>query len=148
MNYETVVVDLFTRFPKIRSTYDADFAYMGREKPVAYIVFGSLLIPALERALAVGDLGSILPICAFLEDVAEVAQADICLRTLLEVEVGEWLQEAADEDSLAPWLGTETKRICGYVPGLATQRVKLRSEKNKQGLRNRISTLIRQLRSK
>ena len=65
MNDETVVAELFRRFPRLQSTYDTEFAYMGDEKPGAYMVFGSILMPALEKALAASDLGSILPICAF-----------------------------------------------------------------------------------
>jgi hypothetical protein len=148
MIYDTVVADLFTQFPKLQSTYRAEFAYMGTEKPGAYLVFGSLLMPALERALAAGDLGSILPICAFLEEVAEAAQNDISLRTLLEIEVGEWLGWAANEASLAPWLGTKTKRVCGYVPGLATQRIALRAERDKLSFEGRISSLLTRARSK
>jgi hypothetical protein len=148
MNYETVVTDLFERFPKLQLAYDMKFAYMGKEKPGAYIVFASVLMPALEQALAAGDLGSILPICAFLEDVAEAAQKDIGLETLLEVEVGEWLGGAANEASLAPWLGIETKRICGYVPGLATQRISLRAEQNKRSLTGRISSFMTRLQRK
>jgi hypothetical protein len=148
MNYETIVTDLFERFPKLQSDYDTSFAYMGTEKPGAYIVFGSVLIPALEEALAEGDLASILPICAFLEEVAEAAQNDISLKTLLKVEVGEWLGGAANEDFLAPWLGKETKRICGYVPGLATQRITLRTEQHKRTLKGWISALMTRLRSR
>jgi hypothetical protein len=147
MNYETVVTDLFKRFPKFQSTYNVKFAYMGKEKPGAYIVFGSVLIPALEEALAAGNLGAILPICAFLEDVAEAAQKDVGLESLFRVEVGEWLRGAANETLLAPWLGAETKRICRYVPGLATQRIALRTERN-NSFRSRISSLIKQLRIK
>jgi hypothetical protein len=118
---------------------------MGKEKPGAYTVFGSVLMPALEAALASGDLGSILPICAFLEDVAEAARKDNGLKALLQAEVGEWLGGAANETLLAPWLGAETKRICGYVPGLATQRIALRTERNERSFRNRISSLKKQL---
>ena len=121
---------------------------MGKEKPGAYTVFGSVLMPALEQALAAGDLGSILQICAFLEDVAEAAEEDIGLRTLLKVEVREWLRGAANEASLVPWLGIETKRICGYVPGLATQRISLLAEQNKRSLTGRISSFMTRLRSK
>jgi hypothetical protein len=148
MNYETVVTDLFKRFPKLQSVYDVKFAYMGNESPGAYIVFGSVLMPALEEALAVGDLGTILPICAFLEDVAEAAQRDIGLESLLQVEVGEWLGGTANETLLAPWLGAETKRICGYVPGLATQRIALRTERKQRSFRNRISSLMKKLGTK
>jgi hypothetical protein len=148
MNYDTVVTDLFKRFPRLQSAYDKQFAYMGEEKPGAYIVFGSLLMPALEKALAAGDLGSVLPICAFIEYVAEAANKDIGLESLLQVEVGEWLGGAANETLLAPWLGPETKRICNYVPGLATQRIALRTERNERSLKNRASSLARRLRIK
>jgi hypothetical protein len=148
MNYETIVADLFERFPKLQWDYDAKFAFMGTEEAGAYIIFGSVLIPALEQALVEGDLVSILSICAFLEEVAEAAQKDISLETLLKVEVGEWLGGAANEDSLAPWLGIETKRICRYVPGLATQRIAIWAEENKRTLRGRLGTLVTRLRNK
>jgi hypothetical protein len=146
MNYETVVADLWQRFPRFQDVYSTEFAFMGEEAPGAYLVFGSVLIPALEHALAVGDLGQILPICAFLEDVAVAARKDGRLESLLQVEVGEWLGGTATEASLAPWLGTETKRICRYVPGLATQRIALQEEHERQSIKNRISTFMTRLR--
>jgi hypothetical protein len=88
----------------------------------------------------------ILPMCAFLEDVAEAARKDAGLESLLEVEVGEWLGGAANEASLAPWLGTETKRICRYVPGLATRRVALREEHERQSIKNSITKFMTRLR--
>ena len=129
MNYTTVVPELFSRFPKLEAAYRVEFAYMGDEEPGQYIIFGSILIPALTDALENGDLGTILPICAFLEDVSTAARHDSALEALLKVEVAEWLGWAANEERLAPWLGTETKRICNYVPGLATQRLQLKAEK-------------------
>ena len=121
---------------------------MGTEEIGAYIVFGTVLMPALEQALATGDLSSILPICAFLEDVAEAAEDDPRLEDLLLVEVGEWLGGVANEESLTPWLGMKTKRICRYVPGLATQRIALRAEATKRGLTRRISSFMTRLRKR
>src|ERR1035438_10697091 len=97
MNYETIVPDLFERFPQFQEIWSTRFDYMGNEKSVQYMVFGSLLIPALEEALSSGNLGIILPICAFLEDVAEAARNDSYLECLLSVEVGEWLGGTANE---------------------------------------------------
>jgi hypothetical protein len=118
MNYATVVPELFSRFPRLEAAYRAEFAYMGDEEPGQYIVFGSILIPALTAALENGDLGTILPICAFLEDVSTAARHDGALEALLKVEVAEWLGWAANEERLAPWLGTETKRIATMFLGL------------------------------
>jgi hypothetical protein len=148
MNHETVVADLFKRFPKLRLVSDTKFAYMDGEELGTYTVFGSVLMPALEQALAAGDLASIIPICAFLEEVAEAAEKDLYLENLLRVEVGEWLGGVANEASLTPWLGTKTKRICRYVPGLATQRIALRAEENKRGFTKRISSFMTRLRRK
>jgi hypothetical protein len=148
MNYETIVTDLFDRFPRLELLSNKEFAYMGEEKPGAYLVFGSVLIPALEKAVEAGDLASILRICAFLEDAAKAAEEDLGLRSLLQVEVGEWLGVVANEASLAPWLGEKTRRICGYVPGLATQRAALRKEQNRRSLALRISSFMRNLRNK
>jgi len=142
VNYESVVTDLFRRFPKLESIWQTRFAYMKGEKSIQYTVFGSVLIPALEEALATGDLGAILPICAFLEDVAEASGKDRGLEVLLRVEVGEWLGGEANESLLAPWLGAETKRICGFVPGLATQRRTLREERKKRRLRARVAAFL------
>ena len=91
---------------------------------------------------------SALLICAFIEEVAEAAQKDMGLANLLKIEVGEWLGGAANETLLTSWLGPETKRICNYVPGLATQRIALRTERNERRFKNRISSLMRQLRNK
>jgi hypothetical protein len=145
MKYETIVTELFNRFPKLQFSSDTEFAYMGNPKRGAYSVFGSILLPALERALEAGDLGSILKICAFLEDVADAAEEDRGLKTLLEVEVGQWLRGTANEASLAPWLGIKTRQICKYVPGLATQRISLRAEQNERSLTKRISSLMARL---
>ena len=111
MNYATVVPDLFSRFPKLEAVYRAEFEYMGGEEAVQYIVFDSILIPALTTALQEADLITILPICAFFEDVSDAARHDNDLLTLLRIEVAEWLGWAENEERLAPWLGSETKRI-------------------------------------
>jgi hypothetical protein len=148
MNYENVVTNLFVRFPKLQTVCLTTFAFTAKEKLGPYLVFGSVLLPALEHALAAGDLGQILPISAFLEDVAEAAEQDPRLKDLLQVEVGDWLGGIANEPSLSPWLGTRTKRICRYVPGLASQRTALRAEANKRSITGRISSLITHLRRK
>jgi hypothetical protein len=145
MDYESVVSDLFTRLPRLQCAYEQSLAYMEGDPPLPYIVFGSVLIPALEDGLARGDLATILPICAFLEDAAESARSDSGLETLLRVEVGEWLAGMDNEALLNPWLGSETKRICRYVPGLATQRRALKDEARKQSPRNRVRRLLRRL---
>jgi hypothetical protein len=143
MNYATVVPELFSRFPKLEATYRAEFAYMGDDEAIHYIVFGSILIPTLTAALEEGDLGVILSICAFLEDASVAARHDNLLATLLKVEVAEWLGWAANEERLAPWLGAETKRVCNYIPGLATQRLQLRSEAKANTITRRILAMIK-----
>ncbi|WP_047487708.1 hypothetical protein [Terriglobus sp. TAA 43] len=142
MNYETVVPELFNRFPELEAIYRAKFAYMGDDEAIHYIVFGSILIPALTAALEEGNLGAILPISAFMEDASVAARHDNSLATLMKVEVGEWLGWASHEERLAPWLGPETKRLCNYVPGLATQRIRLRSEEKAQTISARLSALF------
>jgi hypothetical protein len=148
MNYATVVPELFIRFPKLEAAYRTKFAYMGDEESVQYIVFGSILIPALTTALENGDLGTILPICAFLEEVSTAARHDGALENLLKIEVAKWLGWTANEERLAPWLGTETKRICNYVPGLATQRRQLRFEEKANTITARIAATIKSLKSR
>ena len=145
MNYATVVPELFSRFPKLEDAYRAKFGYMGDDEAIHYIVFGSILIPALTAALEEGDLGVILPICAFLEDTSVAARHDNYLATLLKVEVAEWLGWASNEERLAPWLGPETKRLCNYVPGLAAQRLQLLSEAKENTISRRIVATIKSL---
>jgi hypothetical protein len=144
MTYETAVTDLFARFPRLRAEWEARFAYMGKDQP-PHIVFGSLLTPSLEEALAAGNLGLILPLCAFLEDVADASKQDDRLANLLRVEIGEWLDGVANEAMLAPWLGRETKRICGYMPGLAIQRKELLAEMKHNTIGYRLSALLRKI---
>lgn len=59
MNYATVVFDLWSRFPNLETAYRAQFAYMGDKDPSPYIVFGSVLVPALATALGEDDLKTI-----------------------------------------------------------------------------------------
>ncbi len=118
---------------------------MEGEPPLPFIVFGTVLIPALEDGLARGDLATVLPIYVFLEDAAESARNDSGLETLLRVEVGEWLGWMDNEALLTPWLGSETKSICRYVPGLATQRRALKDEDREQSPKNRVRRLFRRL---
>jgi hypothetical protein len=123
---------------------------MDAHEPLPYVAIGCVLIPNLERALAEGELAHIVKICAYLEDVAVSSCSDkmletllhIELETLLHIEIGEWIGYAAHEDRLAPWLGPETKRISGYVPGLATQRRQLKEEKARKSLSNRLRRLL------
>ena len=148
MDYDSVVSELFARFPKLQRDYHHKFGHMEGEPPSPYIVFGSVLLPALEHGLAKGDLGTILPICAFLEEAAESAQSDNGLRSLLQIEIGEWLGGMDNEAYLTPWLGEATKRICGYVPGLATQRRTLRKERQERTIKNRVLRLLRKLKGR
>jgi hypothetical protein len=145
MKYETVVTELFVRFPNLEATYRSECEYLLDEPPMPYIVFGDILMPELEKALEAKDLGVILRICAFLEDMAESARQDSALSTLMKVEVGEWLGFNANEDVLSPWLGTETKLVCNYVPGLATQRRRLAAEKDSKSIRSRLTSGIKSL---
>ena len=136
------------RFPQFKEIWSTRFDTRGDEKSIQSIVFASVLIPALEEALSTGNLGTILKISAFLEDAAEDAQNDRALEALLRVEVGEWLERAANVSLLAPWLGTETKRICRYVPGVSAQKIASREEQTKRSLGIRLSTFLKQLRRK
>ena len=115
MTYETVIHDLFAALPAMEERYRESLAYMEDEEPLPYLVFGAVVVPALEQALALGDLASILRISAFLEEASEDASKDPALEDLLRIEVGDWLGRLQHEDHLAMWLGPETKRICGYV---------------------------------
>jgi hypothetical protein len=143
MDYQTVVPELFTRFPKLEGTYRKDFAYMEPSDPAQYIVFGSVLVPALASALNAGDVATILPICGFLEEASIAARADARLGTLIQIEIGEWLGWTPNEDGISPWLGPETKRICNYVEGLASQRLRLRDEMKANTISARIASALR-----
>ncbi len=145
MTYETVVAELFRRFPEMLARYRAEYAYTGDEEPLPYIVFGGLVMPSLEAALERQDLGAILPLCAYLEDVAVSAKADRALENLFIVEVGEWLGWAAHEELLSAWLGAETKRLCGYVPGLATQRREIEAQEDGRRFPVRVAASLRRV---
>jgi hypothetical protein len=143
MTYETVVPELFELFPNLQSAYETQFEHMGDEPSTGYIVFGSLLVPALETALKEQNLSSVALICSFLEDAAQSGRKDARLEELLRVEIGEWLGWAQNEELLATYMGPETKRICGYVPGLATQRLRLKAERQKSSLKSRVASLLK-----
>jgi hypothetical protein len=107
MNYDTVVPELLSRFPTIKATYhDPDW------DDLPYLVFGCVLIPALEADLKLGDTDEIVSLCSFIEECAVCARQDNMLAELIKVEIGEWLQEVTYREGLAPFLGRETKRLC------------------------------------
>ena len=139
MTYDTVISEFIHRFPELQE--EANGSMYGDE-PLPYIVFGDVVIPRLEKALNDGELAVILRTCAYLEDIAVDSRRDAMLEALLKIEIGEWLGFAAYEDRLAPWLGPETKRICGYVPGLATQRRQLKEAKTQRSLKNRLKAIF------
>jgi hypothetical protein len=134
MTYETVAREFFSRFPGSKTDYDSAMSGPNDiEETLLYILFGDVLIPYLKVALIEQNAKEIQAICRFLEEVAEAARQDGALGNLLRVEVGEWLEYMELEDEIAPWLGPETKRICGYVPGLATQRREIKAKKARDG---------------
>ena len=133
MTFDTAIEELFERFPAMRAEYRSQCQSLGKGTHSPYIAFGHVLLPALQMALERGDLSTILKICAYLEDAAECAASDALLQELIQVECGNWLAEAANEHLLAPWLGAETKRLCGYVPGVATQRRALKLQQKEKG---------------
>ena len=143
MTYDTVVASMFEYLPRLKPIYAAEFDYMNGEMPGPSLAFGGLLIPALKTALAAHNLGGILPICAFLEEASEAARHDARLASLIQTEVGAWLGWVEDEELLTPWLGVETKRICGYVPGLATQRLEQEEQASKESFSRRILRFLR-----
>src|SRR5579863_6430961 len=114
--------------PDLESLYRDQFSYLdGEELP--YAVFGSFLIPILEAALEEHDVERVKSICAYLEEAASSAGTDAGLETLLRVEIGEWLSGTPWEAEVEAYLGEQTKRRCGYVSGLATQRNSLKAER-------------------
>ncbi|MGH9604501.1 MAG: hypothetical protein ACRD3N_02260 [Terracidiphilus sp.] len=142
MTYESVVRELFVRMPDLEPLYREQFSYLtGEELP--YVVFGSFLIPVIESALESHDAERIKLISAYLEEAALNASADAGLELLLRVEIGEWLGRTRWEAEIGPYLGDQTKRICRYVPGLASQRNSLRAE---HARRNPIGRFLNRLR--
>jgi hypothetical protein len=143
MTYETVIDEALTQVPELRAMDTSHF--LDEDPPLTYVVFGSLLIPVLENALNVGNLKLILRICAFLEEASESSRHDGGLEALIQIEIGEWLGFTSFEEQVSPWLGPETKRVCRYVPGLATQRLDLRKQKNERRIGYRVSTWWKKL---
>lgn len=130
VTYETVIRDLFMRMPELQPLYQERFDYLEGEV-LPYVVFGSFLIPVLETALEENDTERISAICAFLEEAATSARTDAGLEQLLLVEIGEWLGGTPLEAQIEPSLGEQTKRVCRYVSGLATQRNSLKRARRK-----------------
>ena len=128
MTYESAIRDLFARMPDLVPVYREQMSYLGDEE-LPYVVFGSFLIPVMETALEDQNDERVRSICAYLEEAAVSASKDAGLEQLLRVEIGEWLSGTHWEVELAPSLGEKTKRICQYIPGLASQRISLK-EKN------------------
>jgi hypothetical protein len=86
---------------------------MADEEPLPYVASGCLLIPLLEIALEENDTSLIQEICTFLESVSNESRNDMRLAGLVKIELGEWLPSVQQKDMLLPFLGTETRRVCG-----------------------------------
>jgi hypothetical protein len=136
VTYEGVIRELFVQMPDLEPMYREQFDYMAGEE-LPYVVFGSFLIPLMETALESQDVERVRSICAYIEDVASSACTDAGLETLLRVEIGEWLSGTQWEAEVEPFLGEQTKRICRYVSGLATQRNSLKAQKDSRNLISR-----------
>jgi hypothetical protein len=138
LTYATVVEEMIAQLPEVRAFDSGSF---DENSELAYVIFGDHLRPTLETALKSGDLKLILRICAFLEEVAISGKNDGMLHDLLAIEIGEWLRDTPYEVEITPWLGAETMRICDYVPGLAAQRLRLKSEATEHRFGARLSKL-------
>jgi hypothetical protein len=143
ITYENVIEEMLLRLPELREA--DEFGLLAFDPPIPYSVFESLLRSSLEDALVRGNLARIVRTTAFLEEVSEAAVRDAGLANLLGVAIGEWLGYVQYEDKLAPWLGPETKRITGYVPGLATQRRADALAKQNKRLSSRLKRIAKQL---
>ena len=75
------------------------------------------------------------------------ARQDNGLLRLIEVEMAEWLGWVENKDRLAPWLVPETRRICNYVPGLATQRRQRRADRQAKTISAQVAAFIRRLKT-
>jgi hypothetical protein len=113
MKFETVVSELLVRFPYLRTAFRD---YMADEDPLAYVAFGCVVIPLLEKSLAERNMVVVRELCEYFESVAVESKADSRLADLLRVEIGEWLPSAPHQDILGSQLGVETKRVCAYIP--------------------------------
>jgi hypothetical protein len=137
VTYENVIQELFVRIPDLEPLYREELSYLNGEE-LPYVMFGSFLIPVMETALEDSNAERVKSICAYLEEVAVDASTDAGLEQLLSVEIGEWLSGTPLEARIDTSLGEETKRICRYVPGLATQRTLLKDEQARRNPLKRI----------
>jgi hypothetical protein len=88
MTFETYVQEMLARFPFLREECSV---YINDEEPLAYIAFGCVLNPWLERCLETRDIANVIKICDFLEASALDSRSDERLRDLIVIELGEWL---------------------------------------------------------
>jgi hypothetical protein len=111
MTFETFVQDLLARFPFLREECSA---YMDDEEPLAYLAFGCVLNPWLERCLETRDVANVIKLCDFLEAAALDSRSDERLSDLIAIELGEWLPGLREKNLLLSRLGHETQRVCSY----------------------------------
>ncbi|WP_263379030.1 DUF7674 family protein [Granulicella paludicola] len=123
IRYENVVKEMLIQLPALIIFDEEQHLGMIEDNlDLAYVIFGSLLVPFLESAIARGDKETLRQGCNFLEQISADSRQDLALENLIGVEIGEWLEFVCGESVIASLLGEETKRVCNYVPGLATQR--------------------------
>jgi hypothetical protein len=125
ITFASVVEDLVRAFPELEA-FSAEHCYdaLRRNSELAYVIFGDVFRPFIERAMDANDIKMLKRVGCFLEEASRDAAHDPALSNLLAIEIGEWLDYVEGEDRIGSYIGAETKRITGYVPGLATQRRK------------------------
>jgi hypothetical protein len=111
MTFEMFVQDMLARFPFLREECSA---YMADDEPLAYIAFGCVLTPWLERCLETRDIANVIKICRFLEASALDSRSDERLSDLIAIELGEWLPGLRERSLLLSHLGHETQRVRSY----------------------------------
>ncbi len=120
--FKSVVEDMVRAFPELETFSAEERDDTLKEFPeLAYVIFGDLFKPFIERAMNSNDVEMLRRICSFLEEASCDAGQDPMLANLIGVEIGEWLQFVQGEDRIGPWLGEQTRKVTGYVPGRATE---------------------------
>jgi hypothetical protein len=108
--FENARDSLMTFLPELREAYEKELQWWGAETPGVHVIYGDVLNPYLDQALAVGDTSTLRRVFEFIELLAH--SSDRRLQEVVAVTICEHLREnPVTLEKARVYMGRATRRI-------------------------------------
>jgi hypothetical protein len=114
LRYECLGEALIESFPELRGAYEVEMAWWGQEKAGAHVLYGNLLNPFIEKAIADYDEAVLKRIGHHLDLLA--ANQDLKIQEVMAFSVIEhFIADSFMLSILKSFLGSKSLKICAEV---------------------------------